>query len=472
MIVRELLTKWGFKVDDKALKSFEERLGGIQKTVKAVGAAATVAAAGMFGLARSTAKAGDWIAKTARGAGLTAEALQELMHAANIGGVSNDEFAKTVQKLSRTMKDARDGLTSYQEAFDELGVSVVDSEGNLRATDAVLEDMAEAFQRMPDGPTKTALAMELLGRGGAKMIPFLNAGKKSMRALRVEAHELGGVLDKETLDSSEAWIDAMARMKMSLNGIKNIVAMALMPTIINFMDGFRMRLVMVRKFLERFDERTRNVIRGLFIFVSILGPIALGFAVMLGLLAKLTIAWRLLGTTALIAYAKMLLIPALILAAAAAVALFIDDLVNFAKGNKSVIGEIIEKWKSWGKWTKLVTFSIMNALAPVHALLINIAGKWESIKGMGSRVAGFFKSNPMEGTGRFGHMVGPPAALAGAGAGGRSVDVKAEINITVPPGTPDSQAQFAADAAEAAARRVLTEENRAVVNAFPDKEVP
>jgi hypothetical protein len=41
--------------------------------------------------------------------------------------------------------------------------------------DFALLKLADAFKRSPDGPDKTAVAMKLLGKSGADLIPLLNS---------------------------------------------------------------------------------------------------------------------------------------------------------------------------------------------------------------------------------------------------------------------------------------------------------
>ena len=44
---------------------------------------------------------------------------------------------------------------------------------------------------LPDGAEKTALAIELFGKSGADLIPFLNQGREGVGALTAELQDLG-----------------------------------------------------------------------------------------------------------------------------------------------------------------------------------------------------------------------------------------------------------------------------------------
>ena len=84
--------------------------------------------------------------------------------------------------LSRTMSAAKDGGEEQSKAFKKLGVSVKDTKGNLRSAGDVMTDIQAKLSTLPDGAEKTALAMKLLGKSGADMIPFLDMDAEEMKA--------------------------------------------------------------------------------------------------------------------------------------------------------------------------------------------------------------------------------------------------------------------------------------------------
>jgi hypothetical protein len=60
---------------------------------------------------------------------------------------------------------------------------------------------------LPDGATKAALAVEIFGKNGMDMIPFLNQGADGIRKLKEEALRLGLVMDEETAKAAERFND-------------------------------------------------------------------------------------------------------------------------------------------------------------------------------------------------------------------------------------------------------------------------
>ena len=239
MTIREFLIKYGFEIDKRPLEGLQSSVLGVGKVIAAVGAAAVGAAATLFGLAKAAAQAGDDAAKAAQRAGVTVEAFQELAHAAELGGASAGDLETGLQRLGRSMVDAQRGSKAQADAFRELGIEIADTQGGFRSTDDVLMDLAERFASMPDGAKKTATAMELLGRGGAALIPTLNEGRDGLAELRAEAHRLGIVIDAETAASMEQMNDDLDRAKKAARGVMIQIGGGLVPVVTRIANRFR-----------------------------------------------------------------------------------------------------------------------------------------------------------------------------------------------------------------------------------------
>jgi hypothetical protein len=98
------------------------------------------------------------------------------------------------------------GLTGKgaSDAFRELQVSITNSDGTLRSSGDVMLDIANKFKAMEDGPKKAELAMKLMGRGGAELIPMLNMGgdaieKMSVKMTAAFAEDMNKYADKLTV---------------------------------------------------------------------------------------------------------------------------------------------------------------------------------------------------------------------------------------------------------------------------------
>jgi hypothetical protein len=149
----------------------------------AVGAVAAAAAVGsltaaMVAIVKSTADYADNLAKKSRQLGVSVELLSELNLAARIGGASLDSLATGLRRLAVNAVDASRGTGEARHAFVQLGIAVTDTEGKMKSQRDLLLEVADRFQKMPDGIHKTAAAQRIFGRSGSELIPVLNMGRK------------------------------------------------------------------------------------------------------------------------------------------------------------------------------------------------------------------------------------------------------------------------------------------------------
>jgi hypothetical protein len=190
-----------------------------------------VTAAGMVALVKSSIEAGDELSKMSQRVGISVETLSLWNPLAKQAGLSGEAFEKGLRKLSTTMVDAATGGEDAAHSFKAVGVEFKNQDGTLRATDAVLLDLAERFKAMPAGADKTALAMQLFGKAGADMIPFLNQGKDGINELTEEMRALGIEMSGESAAQAEVFNDALDKVHLTTTSIGNQVMTAFLPAL-------------------------------------------------------------------------------------------------------------------------------------------------------------------------------------------------------------------------------------------------
>jgi len=212
------------KALNKKKKAVEDSLVGVGKLAAAVAAAG--AAVGYFTV-RATNMA-EALAKLSEKTGVSVEQLSALKYAAYLSDVSIEELAKGMNILARNMLEAQSGTGEAKDAFNALGIAVMETGGQLKATDKMLLELADKFSRMEDGPGKAALAMRIFGRSGADLIPFLNQGAAGIEKLRQEAERLGIILDTQMAKEAQEFNDNLKRLQatgdaLSISFTKNLV---------------------------------------------------------------------------------------------------------------------------------------------------------------------------------------------------------------------------------------------------------
>lgn len=201
----------------------------------AMGAALTGVAVGV----KRTVDEMDELAKAAQQFGIPVEELSKLKHAADLSGVSLDGLGTAVGRLSRNMSDVAAGAgAEASRAFDLLGISVRNADGTLKSSTQVLTELSDRFARLPDGAQKTALAMQLMGRSGATMIPMLNGGAAALNEMMAEAEALGLVFDEKTGQAAERFNDNLTRLGRVKDGLFVKITAKLVPALDRLADRF------------------------------------------------------------------------------------------------------------------------------------------------------------------------------------------------------------------------------------------
>lgn len=207
-----------------AQKHVENAVGKISSTVNGLAGVFGVGlGAGAFvGLIKSSINAADNLFDLAQKTGKTVEELAGLPYAADRSGTSMEAVAKAAQKLSTNMVDNK-------TLFAQFGITATTTTG-------ALIQMADIFADMPDGVDKSALAVKLMGKSGAEMIPFLNQGSVALGELIAEGQRLNPVT-AEMAAAADQFNDKMGELKMTAAGLGTSLANDMLPALNNIVSA-------------------------------------------------------------------------------------------------------------------------------------------------------------------------------------------------------------------------------------------
>lgn len=173
----------------------------------------------------------DELNKLSQKVGVSVEALSTMRYAAELADVPLETLQSSLAKLNRNAYEAMTGTGQAAKAFFTLGINVTETNGKVKDTDKILLEIAKKFSTMPDGVEKSALAMQLLGRYGYEIIPFLNQGAEGISKLQQEARKLGQEISTDTAQKAEAFNDNVKALEVSFRGAANEIMTSLMPTL-------------------------------------------------------------------------------------------------------------------------------------------------------------------------------------------------------------------------------------------------
>jgi len=168
-----------FRSVQSGLKQVDSATAGVRNAMLGVGSA--IAALGAITYVRSVINIADSMDELSKRTGIAVETLSSLSNTAALAGSSQEELGSALIKLNKSIAEAASGSKEQALAFQNLGVSVKDAEGNIRPTTDVLADIADAFSRVDDGAIKTQYQMALFGKSGANLNEFLSKGSAGIK---------------------------------------------------------------------------------------------------------------------------------------------------------------------------------------------------------------------------------------------------------------------------------------------------
>lgn len=235
------------------IEGLSARLGSLAPVMGALGPAGTVVGAGLgavvvgalgavaalrrvIDVTRTATEEFDGLDDQASQLGVTAERFQSLAFGGLQIGVSTEETTKALIKLNDNLGSVllKGGKVTKETAlaFSSLGLSrkeVKDSQGDL---EKLLPKMADGFAKLKTQAERTAVAQNLFGKQGARLLPLLNLGASGLDEFSVAARESGAVLKGEYVSTLSETGDRLAALSRVVHVQMGIVGALFSPVLL------------------------------------------------------------------------------------------------------------------------------------------------------------------------------------------------------------------------------------------------
>lgn len=179
--------------------------------------------------------ADDLLTKSAQ-TGLGTDLLQQLDYASKF--LDFEGIDSSLVKLTSSMDSARDGAEKQAAAFQALGVSVTDADGNLRNNWETFKDVIDALGSVENATERDALANDLFGKSYSDLKPLIDAGTDSLQELMDAAVENGYVLDESQVQKLGEVDDAYQEYQTQIEAVKKKLAVEFAPVSMEVMQTF------------------------------------------------------------------------------------------------------------------------------------------------------------------------------------------------------------------------------------------
>lgn len=207
--------------------------------------AAGAAGAAMVGTAVGAASAADDLNTLSKQTGISTEELQKFQYAADIVDVSMETMKGALGKMTGTLR-------TNQGAFEDLGIAVNDSSGQMRSRYDIFTDTVDALSKMSDETERDIKSQELFGRSFQELNPLIVDGTEALKALGKEYEDLDLDIDQETLDKANELNDTIDKLKRTFKATFTKVGAELAPIINDVLDGIQEKVASVGNAITQF----------------------------------------------------------------------------------------------------------------------------------------------------------------------------------------------------------------------------
>lgn len=209
---------------------FGELVKGLIPGLAALGATLSVPAIIEFG--KGMGEVAIELERTGAQPGMSAQELSRWQGVAVATGNSTEVLSTSAKRLERSMVAAANGGKQQSAMFKALGIDLT----KTKTTSEALLAVSDGFAKMADGPKKTAIALGLMGRSGAEMIPTLNEGSDAVKEMMKTADEMGYTVSDKFMAAGMAVDEASDTMTLGLEGVRRTLFSELGPAIANVME--------------------------------------------------------------------------------------------------------------------------------------------------------------------------------------------------------------------------------------------
>lgn len=363
-LIDELLVGLGFEYDPKEMKQFKEDVGKTTGVIKGLAKAAVAGAVAITGLTVASTRASDEQGKLADEIGDTVENIDALQFALERSGGSADGMTSSLRNLAIRASEAARGVGSGVEAFGLLGISATDSNGNLKNTSDLMLEVSQRFQGLSQ-----AKQIELADKLGIRdSIRLLQQGPNAIRELTDEAAALGVTTAEDAALAAE-FQDSLTNLWRIVKQASRTLSRELVPIIKeltdSFVDWWKANRAIIEQNLPEWIDKATMALK----LLTIATGAWLAMRLVSHIMTLITL-FKSLSVAALTANAAALLLPALIAAGVAALALLAEDAKTFFEGGESFIGDMIEKFPQWADEIRVVA-AIFATLAELTTMIFD-----------------------------------------------------------------------------------------------------
>ena len=226
----------------KSLKETKEKVKNVSDAITDMGKKLTGVGVAITG--SLTALTGTYVAhsseivKVSKMAGISTKEYQMWDRILKSTGYSmeqaNGDFAAMAERMAVTQQELTgliDSESDLTQIVKELGLSVTDSNGNLKNTGQFMNELMIATSKLENKTHQQAVMTALLSTTGEELLPHLENWEQKMKEMEKGNYVTDSQL-KKVIEFKQKWND----LKLQFEGTRNAIGQALMPILQELME--------------------------------------------------------------------------------------------------------------------------------------------------------------------------------------------------------------------------------------------
>lgn len=239
------------------------------KTKVLSGAAAGILGAAV-GSAFSAGSSADDINTLSKQSGFSTEDIQAWQYASDRIDVSVNDIVKSAQKMKKNMVSTSSDVSN---AWQRLGVSVTDSNGELRNSTDVFYDVVAALSTVENETERDTLAMTLLGKSADSLAGLIDDGGEAFRQFGQEAKDAGLILEQDALNKANEFNDALDKLKAQSAGTFASIGTEIAGMLLPFMEDLGAAVSSALEWLRSLDENQLKMLGTVLLVIAGISPL-------------------------------------------------------------------------------------------------------------------------------------------------------------------------------------------------------
>lgn len=272
----------GFSVSLEKAKNAASKVSSAASEVanktKGLSTAAAGLLTGLAGAAVNAAVMSDDLNTLAKQSGLATDELQKFNYAQDLVDVSSEDMISALKKMKKNMASTSSQVT---ESFEQIGVAVVDANGEYRDSTEVFYETLEALSKVSNETERDVLAMNIFGKSADNLAGIIDDGGKALKELGDQAEEAGLILSQETLDSLNEVNDKIDTMKATITGTLSVAGSKALTALEPVFNTIINKIQNLLTWVGSLDANTMKTIATVLAVIAAISPVA-------GIIAKIS----------------------------------------------------------------------------------------------------------------------------------------------------------------------------------------